>query len=113
MYRAYKDKAKFFLVYTKEAHANQLKSLGCNQKTPSTLEERADVAKKCTEGLKLSIPVLLADMEGKVEKEYTPWPARACIVGKDGKTRFLSRASPRGIDPAQIKTALKKEVSQQ
>ncbi len=108
MYRAYKDKAQFFLVYVREAHPDQLKRLGCKETPPATLEERAAVARKCAEDLKLSLPVILADMEGNLEKAYSSWPARSCIINKEGKLAYVSRASPKGINPQEIEVELKK-----
>ena len=113
LYREYKDRAHFYLVYVREAHPSDGRQSGANTrdkviyKTPKTLKERAKIASDCVKSLKLSMPCLLDDMENTVQKLYRGWPARTCIVNSDGKIVYVNRPSPRGVNPPEIEKALK------
>jgi hypothetical protein len=113
LYREYKDQAQFFLVYVREAHASDARQSGSNKrdgviyKTPKTLGERAEIASDCVKSLKLSMPVLLDDMDNTVQRLYQGWPARSCIINPDGKIAFINNPGPRGVDPTVIEKALK------
>ena len=97
-------------MYITEAHTNQLKKLGCNAKPPKTLAERAAVARQGVKTLKITLPVLMSDMAGEIEKVYTPWPSRACIVDSKGKIVYISRAAPNGIKVKEIERELKQAL---
>ena len=119
LYREYKDRVQFYLVYVREAHPDDGWQLPANQRqqviynTPKQLAERAKIATACIKNLKLSLPVLLDNMDDKVQKTYRAWPARACLVGADGKIVFLSPSSPNGVNPPDIKRALEKLLGKQ
>ena len=113
MYRAYKDRAAFYLVYIREAHPAEGWQVEVNERanviysTPKTVDDRAAIASDCVKNLGLSLPCLLDDMSNTVGRTYQAWPARACVVDKAGKFGYVSRASPQGVNPAEIERALK------
>jgi hypothetical protein len=115
--RRYGDRAQFFLVYVREAHAADGRQVPQNVRdgvivnTPKTLQERAQAASGCVKTMKLGMPVLLDDMSNTVESAYGAWPSRACIVGGDGRFAYASLAGPNGVDPAEIERALASLVS--
>jgi len=74
---------------------------------PKTLEERAALADKCMRELKLTLPVLLDDMEGTAEKGYSGWPDRIVVVGVDGGIAYPGRRGPGGFKPAEAEAVLK------
>lgn len=118
MYRAYKDKVLFYLVYVKEAHPSDGRQTKSNIRanvvytSPKTLRERAGIATDCVKSLKLEIPCLLDDMDNTVQKMYKGFPARACIVNPDGTIAFISKPGPRGIRPEEIRKALQALLDQ-
>jgi len=116
LYREYKDKVKFYIVYVKEAHPDDGWQLNSNKRakviydTPKTLKERAKIASDCVKDLKMTIPCLIDDMKDTVQKTYKGWPARAFLIGTDGKILFASKGGPRGVTPKEIEKALKEKI---
>ena len=111
MYREYKDKADFVLVYVREAHASDGRSpkrSGPQVSEPKTLAERAKVATDCVKSLKVDFPVLLDNLDNKVQQTYRGFPARAVMVGPDGNFIFVGAPGPRGVNATQIEAELKK-----
>lgn len=115
MYKAYKEKAEFFLVYIREAHASDSRSPDPDKRfatsQPKELAERALVAGTCVTQLNLSLPVLIDDMKGTTEKAYGGWPDRICLIDADGKMVFQSGPGPAGFKPAQAEQAMKKMLA--
>lgn len=114
LYKDYKDRAEFFIVYIREAHpvdgwrvpAND--KAGIAIKEPKTYEERCKVAGECIKSMKLSIPALVDDMKDTAEKAYSGWPDRFFLVGKDGKIAYVGERGPRGFKPDDVEALLKK-----
>jgi len=125
LYKAYKDKAQFFLVYIREAHPSpekgqadeqrakqQLKRFGDKGITqPKTMDERMIAADKCMKDLKLTIPILLDSIEGDYLKAYTGFQAGTAVIDIDGKIAYWTRGAPNGAKPAEAEAALKKLLS--
>ena len=125
LYKAYKDKAQFMLVYIREAHPTpdkkqpdaerakqQLRRFGDMGITqPKTLQERVIAADKCMKGLKLTIPIVLDPIEGDYLKAYGGWPAGTTVIDIDGKVAYWTRGNPRGAKPADAEAALKKLIA--
>ena len=61
----------------------------------------------CAEGLKISIPIVIDNMDDKVEQAYAGWPDRIYIIGTDGKVVFRGRPGPAGFRPDEAEAALK------
>lgn len=114
MYAKYKDKADFRVVYIREAHPTDGWQVRANErdgvliKNHTTEEERAKAAGACAAGLKLSMPMLIDDMNDTVEKAYQGWPDRIYIIGADGKIAYKGARGPVGFKPKEAEGALKK-----
>ncbi len=122
LYKAYKGKAQFFLVYLREAHPSREKARGsapqakARKKRPGnvaiaqtkTMTERVIAADKCMKGLKLKIPILLDSIEGDYIKAYTGFQAGTVVIDIDGKIAHWVRGGPWGCKPAEAEAALKK-----
>ncbi len=122
LYKAYKDKAQFFLVYLREAHPSAEKAkaktgqadppkrrrgdLGITQ--PKTMAERVIAADKCMKGMKLTIPILLDSIECDYIKAYTGFQAGTVVIDRDGKIAYWVRGGPWSCKPAEAEKALKK-----
>ena len=76
-------------------------------KQPTTLAERAAVAKKCLDDMKLSMPCILDDMQNTTENAYQAWPDRICIVDLEGKVAYYGGPGPGGFKPREAEEALK------
>jgi len=119
LYNDYKEKAQFFLVYVREAHpvenARRNKGADPNRGGPQvaaakTVEDRVIAATNCVRELKLSIPVLIDDMQGSTEKTYRGWPARLVIVDVNGNVSYCTPSSPGGANPKEAIPALQRIV---
>ncbi len=85
---------------------NEREGIKVNQ--PKTYEERVRVAGECLKGMKLTIPMLVDDIENTVQKAYAGWPDRIYIVDKDGKVSYKGGLGPMGFKPKEAEEALKK-----
>jgi len=115
LYKAYKDKVQFLLIYIREAHPsrtaptgrpkpNRFSRVGITQH--KNIEERIIAATKCIQGLKLSLPMLIDDMAGAYQSKYGGFPAGTTVVDLDGKVLFTSRG-PWGSKPKDAEKAFK------
>ncbi len=125
LYKAYKGKAQFFLVYLREAHPSRAKpSAGTPKaKAPAkrpgrvsiaqhkTMSERVIAADKCMKGMKLTIPILLDSIEAEYIKAYTGFQAGTVVIDIDGKIAYWTRGGPWGCKPAEAEAALKKLIA--
>jgi hypothetical protein len=64
-----------------------------------TIDDRVIAATECVADLKLSMPVLIDDMEATTETAYQGWPARLVIVDVEGRIAWRTRAGRDGADP--------------
>ncbi len=114
LYKAYKDKAQFYLVYIREAHPVR------TSKTPNRygpgitqhkdIKERVVAATQCIQSLKISLPTLIDEMTGGFQTKYGGFPAGTNIVDLDGKIAFSSRG-PWGAKPKEAKVVLDKLIA--
>lgn len=98
VYDRYKDRADFYWIYIREAHASDgpRPANHVRIEQPTTLERRQEVATSCAAHLNLTIPVLVDDMKDTVSKAYDAWPDRLFILGADGKVAYRGGHGPRG-----------------
>jgi hypothetical protein len=98
--KSYGDRAKFFGVYIREAHADGedqvLRNLdeGVIYTQPETADERADVASACMLRYNFTFPMLLDGMDNDAEEKYISWPDRLYIIGADGKVAYQGGLGP-------------------
>ena len=122
MYKAYKGKVQFFLVYTREIHPSAKKKTSPPDadKRPSrsrggpsiaqhtSMNERVIAADKCIKGLKLTIPFLLDTMDNAFVKAYGGIPAGTAVVDIDGKIAYWNPGAPTGCKPKNAEETIKK-----
>ena len=83
---------------------------GIEYKDPKTDDEREKVAGDCAKALKLTIPMLIDDVQNTAQKAYAGWPDRLYVIGRDGKVAFRGELGPKGFKPADAEAALKKAL---
>ena len=114
LYREYRDRVAFYVVYIQEAHPVDAWQLDDNVKddvlvpTPTTLEERLDVAGVCMTKLGIELPALVDGSDDAVEHAYTGWPDRLYVIDKEGRVALKSAAGPFGFKPADVEATLKR-----
>ena len=116
LYRDYRDRAAFHVVYIQEAHPidawqddDNLKD-DVLVKSTTTEEERAEIAGICLAKLSIELPALVDEPDNRVERAYTGWPDRLYVIDRDGRIAYKSAAGPFGFKPAAVEEALKRLV---
>ncbi len=98
--KSFGDKAKFFGVYIREAHADGedqvIRNLeeGIIHTQPETADERAEVASACMLRYNFTFPMLLDGMDNDAEEKYISWPDRLYIIDSDGKVAYQGGLGP-------------------
>jgi Iodothyronine deiodinase len=114
LYREFRDRVAFHIVYIQEAHPvdawqdeDNLKDDVLVQST-KTSDERYTVAGLCVKNLGIEIPALIDGPDNSVERAYTAWPDRLYVVDQNGVVAYKSAAGPFGFKPAQVDATLRK-----
>jgi hypothetical protein len=98
------SRATFLIVYSKEAHpagewdVQRNKDDGIQVRQPVDFDARLALAKQAKENLKISLPIVVDEIDNKVGEAYGLLPNGAVVIGRDGKIAARqSWADPRGI----------------
>ena len=111
--KSHGDKAKFFSVYIREAHAEGEDQVPRNLdedvifEQPATTDERAEVAAACMLRYNFSFPMLLDNMENEAEEKYNSWPDRLYLIGSDGKIAYQGGMGPLYFDVDEFEDAVR------
>ncbi len=117
MAERYKDEVEFSLVYIREAHPTDGWRVRINERekillpTAKDIEEKEDHASMCVLRLDIKFTTLIDNMDNAVEKNYSAWPDRLYLVGKDGRIAWKGRPGPGGFRPGELEAAVKAELS--
>jgi type I thyroxine 5'-deiodinase len=117
LYRQYKNRAAFYIVYIQEAHASDIWQMSSNErenvvfKLPRSFDERTHIAESCVRNLHIEIPALLDDFSNSTEVAYTAWPDRLYVIDANGRVAFKTRPGPFGFNPSDMEAALSKLVT--
>jgi hypothetical protein len=112
LYERYKHRAKFFLVYVREAHPKDGWWMLSNQRVkidlpqPTTNEERWEVAQTCQQHLDLDLPFLVDTVDDRVGATYSGMPNRLYLIDREGKIAFKNGRGPFGFKPRELEQAL-------
>lgn len=116
LYRDYRDRVAFHVVYIEEAHPIDAWQLEANVKdgvlftTTRTAEERDELARLCVVKLGIEMPALVDDPDNHAERAYTAWPDRLYVIDSDGRIAFKSQAGPFGFNTDDVEAVLKRIV---
>src|SRR5579862_1155306 len=108
MYRNYKSKADFYVVYIIEAHSTDGWQLDSNLTEgvliakAASFEERHQAASSCALGLKLSIPILVDTMDNRAENTFSAWPERLYVLSRDGVVAYQGGKGPYQFSPDEL-----------
>jgi hypothetical protein len=107
---------EFLLVYVREAHPTDGWQLPRNEREGALLpqarsaDEKDSHATACVRKLHIEFPTLVDNMDNRVELEYSGWPDRMYLVGKDGRIAWKGRPGPAGFRPPELEAAILKEL---
>jgi hypothetical protein len=112
LYRTYRDRAAFYVVYIQEAHPVDLWQLPSNVRdgvllaSPKTDAERRSTAEICVVRLAIEIPAAVDGVDNRVERAYAGWPDRLYVIGTDGVIRYKSAPGPFGFSTSELEQAI-------
>jgi hypothetical protein len=108
----YKDKADFVAVYVREAHASNGWALPSNDKVGISIAahkdfgERCQAAKACCAALKMTIPMVVDEIDDRVGIAYSGMPDRLYIVDTQGRVAYKGGRGPFGYKPSEMEQVL-------
>ena len=114
LYREYRDRVQFFVVYIEEAHPIDGWQVSANLEddvliaTTKTADARYEAAGVCITKLGIELPALVDDLGNRVERAYTAWPDRLYVIDQDGRIALKSAAGPFGFKPADVESTLRR-----
>jgi hypothetical protein len=112
LFRRYKDRATFVMVYVREAHPTDGWHMESNDRVkvalaqPRTYEERVSVAQTCGARLGLGFPMLVDTIDDTVGARYSGMPSRLYLLDRDGKVAYKTGRGPFGFKPAELEHSL-------
>jgi hypothetical protein len=112
LYRRYKDRATFVMVYVREAHPTDGWRMESNDRVgvataqPRTYGERAEIARACSRLLGLGFPMLVDSIDDRAGNLYSGMPARLYVIDREGKIAFKSGSGPYLFKPAELEHSL-------
>lgn len=112
IYGKYKDQLEFFVVYVREAHPIDGWQTDSNLRDAvlfrqhQSYEEREAVANTCSIDLKISLPILIEEMDNSIDEAYGAAPERLYLVGSDGNVVYQGGAGPHFFDLDQWERAI-------
>ena len=112
LYRMYKDRATFAMVYVREAHPTDGWSMESNDRVgvslaqPRSYEERVAVAQTCGKRLDLGLPMLVDTIDDAVGARYSGMPSRLYLIDREGKVAYKSGRGPIGFKTAELEHSL-------
>ncbi len=97
-------KVHFLTIYIEEAHPTDGWDLPINDQAgiayaqPTTTDERAAIAEVCAVRLDMKMPMLLGDIDNRVDRDYAARPIRIFVIDEDGNVFHRSGMGPRDLD---------------
>jgi Ca2+-binding EF-hand superfamily protein len=111
-YDRYRDQAKIYLVYVREAHPQDgwwmtsNRRFGIDPKQPQNNDERRTVAQTCQKHLDLDLPFLVDTVDDAVGATYSGMPNRLYVIDTQGKIAFKNARGPFGFKLREMEQAL-------
>lgn len=108
----YGDRVEFLGIYVREAHPTdgwRMKSndnAGVSFAQPLTKIGREEVAAKCCSTLKMTIPLLVDDIDDRVGHLYSGMPDRLYLIDKNGRIAYKGGRGPFGFTPGELEQAI-------
>jgi Iodothyronine deiodinase len=84
--------------------SNDLAGIALRQ--PGDKDERNTAAERCCTVLKMSMPVLVDEMDDRVGHAYSGMPDRLYVIDRQGRVTYQSGRGPFGFQPGEMEQAL-------
>ena len=112
LYRRYKDRVEFFVIYIREAHPAQGWQVPNNVieniivEEPTTDQERTEVAAACRLALGLEMPMLIDSIQNSIDEDYVGLPMRQFLIDAKGRVAYRGEKGPFGWNDVEFERAL-------
>lgn len=73
---------------------------------PRTTLERTKIAVKACQALKMTMPLLVDDVNDRVGHAYSGMPDRLYVIGRDGRVVYKGGRGPFGFKSAEMEQSL-------
>ena len=107
MHAKHGDRATFLTIYIKEAHPEDEWQMGVNEDEgvcymqPTTLDERAAIARDFIEETDFGLELVMDSMDDAVEEAFAAWPERLYVID-DGVVAYKGGMGPMDFDPDEL-----------
>ena len=112
VYRRFRDRVQFVVVYIKEIHPTDGWQVKENEKDAvlfrqhRSMEERVQVGEACMVKMALEMPAVVDEMDDAVTKNYAAMPERLFLIGSDGKVAYRGGMGPMFFRPKEWEAAI-------
>jgi hypothetical protein len=116
IYGRYSDRVWFYVIYIREAHPDDGWRVPENLRQeirirePRSTAERKAVATLCQVNLELDMPMLVDEIDNRVEESYLSRPMRLYLIGRDGRIAYTGDQGPFGFHPDSWEAAIQAEL---
>jgi alkylhydroperoxidase family enzyme len=99
-------------VYVREAHPTDGWRMSSNDDAgiciaqPRTSDERTDVARRCCTSLKMTMPMVVDEMDDRVGHAYSGMPDRLYLVDREGRVAYKGGRGPFGFKTGELEQAV-------
>lgn len=73
---------------------------------PKTAVERTQAAVQCCDSLKMSLPLLVDDIDDTVGRAYSGFPDRLYLIDREGRVAYKGGRGPFGYKPRELEQTL-------
>jgi hypothetical protein len=101
----------FVTVYLREAHptdgwAGGNEKVGISIIQPTSFADRCKVADRCSSTLKVTIPMVVDELDDRVGIAYSGMPDRLYLIDSRGRVAYKGGRGPFGYKPPELEQAL-------
>ena len=82
------------------------KRVDINIAQPKTSAERTRAAAQCCDSLKMSLPLLVDDIDDAVGRNYSGFPDRLYLIDREGRVAYKGGRGPFGYKPRELEQTL-------
>lgn len=73
---------------------------------PKTAAERTQAAVQCCDSLKMTLPLLVDDIDDTVGRTYSGFPDRLYLIDREGRVAYKGGRGPFGYKPRELEQSL-------
>jgi hypothetical protein len=110
--KRYGDRVEFIAVYVREAHPTDGWRMDSNDEAGIAIEQPRDaaarqtVARRCCDSLKISMTMVMDEMDDRVGHAYSGMPDRLYLVDRQGRVAYKGGRGPFGFKPGELEQAI-------